>query len=186
MPLDMSAATAPPKKATGGTRSGTRKTPAPLVTEPEPNASVNRRTEGLNGIAQIVQAGCLMFGQYADAAAIGQFFPPISKELAQIAETNEVVSKPIDFLIEIGPYGGLIAAVLPFGLQIAANHGWADASRLMGQGVVPPAVLDAQMKTQMMQMQAEALRAQNAAVTAANAARQEMEAALREQQEANA
>lgn len=185
MPLDMSAATAPPKKS-AGTRTSNRKAPAPLVTEPEPNASVNRRAEGMNGIAQIVQAGCLMFGQYADAAAIGQFFPPISKELAQIAETNEAISKPIDFLIEIGPYGGLIAAVLPFGLQIAANHGWADASRLMGQGVVPPAVLDAQMKTQMMQMQAEALRAQNAAVAAANAAQKEMQDALREQQEANA
>lgn len=183
MPLDMSLATAPPRKGTSGT-SG-RKTATPKTQPvPETTSNLERRANGLAGLGQLVQAGCLMFGQYADAAAIGQHFNPIAVELAKIADSNEAVAKPIDFLIEVGPYGALVTAVLPMALQIAANHGWVDASRLMGQGVMPPAVLDAQMRTQVMQMQAEAVRAQNAALAAAQEAQKEFEAALREQNQA--
>ena len=128
------------------------------------------------------QATTLMTGLNADAAAIGMFFPSIATELAGVAETSEMVAKPIDFLIEIGPYGGLIAAVMPFALQIAANHRMLDASRLASQGVVPPEVLEAQMQAKVARLQADALREQQAAVQEAQAAMRDFEAMSREPQ----
>jgi hypothetical protein len=160
MPIDMSAAKAPPRKRAA--RSNTASAaPVPAV---DVRSNVERRSEGLNGLAQLGQGLCLMLGQYADAAAIGQHFPAVSVELAKVAETSDVVAKPIDFLIEVGPYGSLIAAVMPLAMQIAANHGMIDPGKLGGQGVVPPTVLEAQMKAQMARMQSEALMAQKQAM----------------------
>jgi hypothetical protein len=165
MPIDMSNAKAPPRKKTPATR-----TPTKVVPETSDNSLNAKRVDGVLGLAQIGQALCVMLGQNADAAAIGTHFPPIAQELANIADSNDAIAKPIDFLLEVGPYGALIAAVLPFGLQIAANHGWVDASRLMGQGVVPPAVLEAQMQAQIARMQTEAVRQQQEAINEARKA----------------
>lgn len=168
MPIDMSAAKAPPKKRAGGS--------APAAQQQVQTLSRNElRRDGMLGLAQLVQGGLLLFGQFADAGAIGQHFPPIASELSNIADTNETVAKPIDILIEVGPYGALIAAVLPFGLQLAANHRLINASMLAGQGVVPPEVLEAQMKAQVMQMQADAMRKQQQAVQAAQQAQKDLE-----------
>lgn len=173
--IDMSAATAPPKKRTSAPRAS--KT---AISEPPAMPNVQRRSEGLQGLAAMVQGICAVTGQYSDAAAIGMFFPPIADELAKVAEANESVAKPIDLLINVGPYGALIGAVMPFAFQIAANHGWIDASRLAGQGVMPPAVLEARMKAQVLQMAAEAQRAQNEALAHARKAQQEFESAMAE------
>lgn len=177
--IDMSAATAPPKKRTASPRAAT-KTVAPPEPEQQVSASVVRRTEGMLGLAQMAQGLCAVTGLYADAAAIGMFFPPVALETAKVADSNETIAKPIDFLIEIGPYGALIGAVMPFAFQIAANHGWIDASRLGAQGVVPPAVLEAQMKTKMVQMAAEAQRQQNEALAQSQQAQAEFENAQAE------
>lgn len=175
MPIDMSLATkAPPKKA------GTRK--IGVATPQVDTRSVNqKRTEGLLGLAQLGQGILLLVGQYADAAAVGQHFPPVAQELANIADTSDFVAKPIDLLIEVGTYGGLIAALLPLGLQIAANHGRIDATRLAGQGVVPPDVLEAQMKANVAKMQAEAMKAQQHALMEARKAQQEYERIMTEE-----
>jgi hypothetical protein len=170
--IDMSAATAPPKKRTANPRAATRAIP---VGQPEALPQMMRREQGLNGLAQMAQGICAVTGLYADAAAIGMFWPPVATELARVAEANEKIAKPIDFLIEVGPYGALIGALMPFAFQIAANHGWIDASRLAGHGVRPPAVLEAEVKTQMLQAAAEAQRAQNAAMEAARKAQAEYE-----------
>jgi hypothetical protein len=119
-----------------------------------------------------------MTGLYADAAAIGQHFPPVAKELANIADGSEFLAKPIDLLIEVGPYGALVAAAMPLALQIMANHGIVDASRMMGQGVVPPEVLEAQMKAEMARMQADALRQQQEAIEEAQASQRAYETLL--------
>ena len=175
MPIDMSLATkAPPRKATrsGGTRV--------LSAAPETKSITERRAEGLSGLAQLGQGLCLMLGLYADAAAIGQHFDPLAVEVAKLAEQYEVVAKPLDILIEVGPFGALIAAALPLGLQLAANHGWIDAQKAMSQGVVPPAVLEAQMKAQMAQMQAQAMKAQQQAMLEAQNAQAEYEAMMKD------
>lgn len=175
MAIDMSLAKAPPKKTTG-----TRRVAAP--TPQIDTRSVNqKRNEGLLGLAQIGQGILWMVGQYADAAAIGQHWPPVAQELANVADTSDFVAKPIDFLIEVGPYGGLIAALLPLGLQIAANHGWVDATKLVGQGVVPPDVLEAQMKAQVAKMQADAMRAQQEALIEARKAQTKYEKIMAEE-----
>jgi hypothetical protein len=179
--IDMSAASAPPKKRTPNTRTATKQVAAPAA---EVSSHVQRRSEGLQGIAQMAQGVCAVVGLYADAAAIGMFFPPVAVELAKVADSNETIAKPIDFLIEVGPYGALVGAVMPFAFQIAANHGWIDASRLAGQGVVPPAVLEAQMQAQMLQMAADAQKAQNAALAQAQRAQDEYKAAMAEAQAA--
>lgn len=181
MPIDMSLAApkAPPRKRTSNAAPASAKVISQDVRTPG-----ERRAKGLMEIAQLVQGGFLMFGQYADAAAIGQHFQPVAIELANVAESSEVIAKPIDFLIEVGPYGALIAAVMPLGLQIAANHGWVNAEMLMGHGVVPPVVLEAQMKAQMARMQSEAMRAQQLAMKEAAAAQAEYEQALQDQKAA--
>jgi len=165
----MSAAKAPPSKRTPA---AAKKAAAAAPVAPEPGAkSLNQqRYEGVMGVASLVQGVCLMTGLHADAMTIGKFFPPVAAEVANIADDNEAIAKPIDFIIKIGPYGALIAAGLPFVMQILANHKVVDASAMHGYGVVPPEVLEAQMKAEMMRMQADAMRAQQQAVNEANAA----------------
>jgi len=123
-----------------------------------------------------------MMGQYADAAAIGMHWGPVASELARIADSNETIAKPIDFMIEIGPYGALLEAAIPFVLQILANHKLIKAEAMLGSNVVTPEVLDAQMKAQVMRTQAQAMRAQQAALADAQAAQAEMEEMMRAQQ----
>lgn len=169
MPIDMSMAksTPPPKK---------RVSPAAAKKVEETNGTIrDRRFSGLIGLAQIGQALCLMMGQYADAATIEKLFPPIAKELSAVAETSDVIAKPIDFLMEVGPYGALITVTLPFLLQFGANHRMIPAAGLSNIGVVPPEVLEAEMKAGVARMQAEALRQQQEAIKMAQQAQAEYE-----------
>lgn len=175
MPIDMSLAStkAPPRKAAG--TSSAKGRVAPVQSNTETRTLNERRADGLMGLASLVQGVCLMTGQYADAAAVGTHFQPVAKELANIADGSDAVAKPIDFLIEIGPYGALVSALMPLTLQVMANHNMIDASRLMGQGVVPPAVLEAQMQAQVAGMQMQAMVAQKQAVEEAQKVRAEYE-----------
>jgi len=176
MPIDMSAAKAPPRKS-----SGSRGAPT-AVKLADYKSSVDKRTEGLNGLAQLGQGLLLMTGQYADAAAVGMHFPPVAAELAKIADSNETIAKPIDFLIEIGPYGALIEAAIPFVMQILANHRLIKIEAMLGSNVTSPEVLEAQMKAQIMRVQAQAMREQQQALAEAQAAQREMEEMIRTNQ----
>ena len=171
MPVDMSAAVkAPPRRSIG------RVQPAKATaTVAETRSPFERRRDGLYDLGQLGQGLCLMTQQWADAAAVGQHWPNLATELAKVADSNEIIAKPIDFLIEIGPYGALIVAGMPLVLQIAANHKWIDATKMIGQGVVPPEVLEAQMKAQVAKMQADAMREQQMAMQEAAKAQAEYE-----------
>jgi hypothetical protein len=175
----MSQAKAPPRKRAASPAKA-------AVAVPEEQTQLQKRTEGLMGLGQLIQGGCMMFGQYADAGAIGTHFPNLGVELAKAADSSEVIAKPIDFLIELGPYAGLIAAGMPLVLQLMANHRMLNAGMLMGQGVVSPEVLDAQMKARMAQMQAEAMRAQQEAIQQAQQAQQEYDELMRPKETAAA
>lgn len=170
MPIDMSTVTAPPKRNTAG-RTGSRTTAK--VVQPE-KSKAEKRQEGLMGLAQLGQAICVMTGQYADAATIGKHSPALTQEVALLADSYDIVSGPVDFLIQVGPFGGLLAAGLPFVLQLMANHGALDATRLSAQGVVPPSVLEAQMTAEVMRMQADMLAAQKQAMADAQQAKDEL------------
>lgn len=182
MPIDMSQARAPkapPRKSTSA-KSNARSVAAAEVAQVPSSVNAARR-DGLLGLAQLGQGLCMVFGQYADAATIGTYFPPIAAELANVADGNDSIAKPIDFLIEVGPYGGLVAAVLPFALQVAANHGLVKAENLAGQGVVPPQVLESQMKAQVARMQADAMRQQREAVLEAQRVEAELNEMMRDE-----
>jgi hypothetical protein len=121
------------------------------------------REEAANGIFQLAGFGCVVTHQYADAGAISMHGPTISRELAQTAETSEPIAKALDYIMDAGPYAGLIVAVMPLVLQLMANHGVIKAELVSGGGVVPPKALESQVKADMAKQAAEALRAQEAA-----------------------
>jgi len=117
------------------------------------------REQGLQGIVQVAQLLLVMGNQYADAAATGIHGPGIARETAALADANETIAKGVDYLVTAGPYTGLIAAVLPFAMQIAANHGRLDASRAGMVGVIEPAVLEQQMRADIVARRNEAEQA---------------------------
>ena len=129
------------------------------------------RTKALAGLGQLAQVPLLATKQYADAGAVSLYWPNVAKEIAVLADTNEQVAKLIDPLIQVGPYTALIAAVLPFVMQIAVNHKLVAAGAM---GTVPGESLAAQIETAMVQQELEALRTQRDAEKAAQALRQEI------------
>jgi hypothetical protein len=176
MPIDMSAAKAPPRKRAANTSNAKQNT-----LSVETMSQTERRAKGLMELAQLGQGICLMAGLYADAAAIGQHFPPVAGELANVADSSDMIAKPIDFIIEVGPYGALIAAGMPLVMQILANHRVLKADMLLSQGVVPPELLEEQMKAQVARMQLEARKQQQQAMYEAQQAQKEFDAMMAEQ-----
>lgn len=167
MPIDMSAAKAPPRRTA-------RASVTPVA---PPSSAKDKRTEGLLGLGQLAQGICTITQQYADAATIGQHWENIAPELASLADEYDVLAKPIDLLIQAGPFGALIATVLPFGMQILTNHGILKPGTM---GSLPPELLETRMKTQLMRMQAESMREQQKALREAQTAQAEVEKMMRE------
>src|SRR5215467_16068543 len=153
MPVDLShSAVAPPRSQRGATAARTRAS----------GKSAERR-EAVQGIFQLAGFGCIIMHQYADAGAIGMHSGPIVEELVSLSETNESVGKALDYLGQAGPYAGLIVAVMPLALQLAANHRLVKAEMIYAAGVVPPQALESQVKADMARQASEALRAQQEA-----------------------
>jgi hypothetical protein len=121
------------------------------------------REEAANGILQLAGFACVVTRQYADAGAINMHGANIAREAALLAEQNEGIARGLDYIMEAGPYAGLIVAAMPLALQIMANHGLIRAELVAGGGVVPPAALEAQVRADMARQASEALRAQQAA-----------------------
>lgn len=136
------------------------------------------REEAANGIFQLAAFGCVVTKQYADAGAIANNGQAIAHEAAQLAETNEGVGRLLDYLMEAGPYAGLITAVMPLALQLMANHGLVKAELVAGAGVQSPQALEAQVKADMARQAHAALMAQQEAEQAMHA----MEAEMRQRQ----
>lgn len=118
------------------------------------------RQEALDGLLQLTQFGCLAFGSFADAGAIGVFGPPIATEVVNLAKDNSKVASKVDLLIEIGPYAGLVAATIPFLAQLLVNHKVFKAEQFGNAGVMEPEMLETQMKTQVLHRAAQARREQ--------------------------
>jgi uncharacterized protein with beta-barrel porin domain len=113
-------------------------------------AAQNRQTareEGLNGLVQIGSAVCIMTKNYADAGALTEHGPNVSHEIAALAEENENVANVIDKLTAMGPYAGLITAIMPLAIQLLINHDRIkpDAAGLMGANVMSKEALAAKV-----------------------------------------
>src|SRR5215469_197856 len=116
---------------------------APSAARAPKKSMTEQREEALNGFGQLAQAPLIALRQYADVGAISIHWPNISREVAGLAETQEQVARLVDPLIRIGPFTGLIAAVLPMILQIGVNHNKVPAGAM---GTVPAASLTAQVE----------------------------------------
>lgn len=147
---------APPRAAAAAKRESTTK--AATV-----KGKTAAREEAANGIFQLAGFGCIITRQYADAGAINLHGAPVAHELALLAEKNTSIGKGLDYLMEAGPYAGLITALMPLVLQLMANHKVIRADMVSAAGVVPPEALTADVKAHMARQAHEALMAQRAA-----------------------
>jgi hypothetical protein len=76
----------------------------------------------------------------ADAAAISIHSPGIAKALHDLGNERPEIAAILDRVLQVGPYGVLIAAVAPLALQMLANH-----------EAIPPGALGTQHPTQLIQ-----------------------------------
>lgn len=173
MALDMSLAKAP--KRNNNSPRMTKANKEAMAAEELKSA----RADGLKGMAQLLQFGLIGFRQYADAATVGIYGEKLCDELAELAETNSYIAAGTDFLIKAGPFAGLLAVVMPMTVQIMANHRLIKPASIPGVNIIPPEILEAQQKAELMRMQAEAVRKQQEA-------EREMREAMLEMQKAQA
>jgi hypothetical protein len=153
-------ATAPPSHAA-----------KPTVAAKKTETVLKARTDALTGLGQLAQVPLIATKQYADAGAVGLHWPEVAKEIATLADSEPRIAQLIDPLIKVGPYTGLIAAILPFVLQLGVNHGRVQAGVM---GTVPSSTLDAQVQSSLAKAELEALTAQHEAEQAAAAMREEI------------
>lgn len=150
-----------------------KKTPAvkaPVAVKASPLTA--KRADALNGFGQLAQVPLLALKQYADAGAVSLYWPNVAGEIAKLAETQDQIAKLVDPLIQIGPYTGLITAILPFALQIAVNHGRVTPGAM---GTVPKDSLAAQVEANLANVELQALQAQLEAEKASAAVRAEIQ-----------
>ena len=150
MPVTISN-TAPPVK-----RTAAKKTVVSTKTQ--------ERAESVNGFGQLAQAVLLMTKQPADAGAVAAHWPNISLEIAKLADTDERVAKMIDNLETVGPYAGIITAVMPFALQILVNHDRIPAESVSGMGVVSKRTMAANVNVSIAAAEMEAIEREKEAL----------------------
>lgn len=132
--------TAPPKRATTTKRT----TPAPKTVTPE--RLQKDRVDAVNGVFQFGSVIAMAFGKWADAGAINTYGPGITTETVKIADRYDSVAKGIDALAQVGPWTGLITAVTPLIIQLAANHKMLSEHQAAVLGATNPEVLSQQMQ----------------------------------------
>lgn len=130
------------------------------------------RADALNGLGQLLQVPLIATKQHADAGAVSLYWPNIASEVAKLAESQPAIAKLIDPLIQIGPYTGLVMAVLPFVLQLGVNHKMVQPGAM---GTVPAITLSSQVEASLAKQELEALTVQRDAEKASAALRQEIE-----------
>lgn len=151
----------------------------------------DNRIKTLAGYSEILQAGLLMFGQYADAETIDMHGGPLLTAVADLGDHHENFGATLDKADAFGPYMALAVAAIPMVMQFAANHGRIDASKVSFGGIVPPDQLAHRRQAKLMKAQADMIRqerlAQEDAVRAQQELQQEIQAfnALRSQESAS-
>lgn len=87
---------------------------------------------GINGILQVLAAPLMVAGLKspplaADAAALVHHAEPLADALQETAEQVPAFAAVLERVLQVGPYGALLAAVMPLGMQVAVNHGLLSA-----------------------------------------------------------
>jgi hypothetical protein len=155
---------------------------APKLADKKPlDTSVKeKRVATLTGYSEILQAGLLMFGQFADAETLDLHGAPFLAAVADMGDHHEAFGASLDKADALGPYMALAVAAIPMAMQFMANHGRIDASKVSFGGIVPPDQLMHRRQAKLMQAQAEMIRAERLAQEHARHAQEEL------QQEINA
>lgn len=169
MPLDLASGPKPPP-----TRTRRPATGAKAVEEKTASTLEATRRESLESLFQIGAAVAMATSNHADAAACHRHGPGIAKEAAPLGSRYEQFGKMLDWIGQVGPFAGLLAATLPFALQIAANHGRVPYAAVAQFGVVEPQVLTMQVQAELAQRAAQEMREQAEARRAAQAAMDEI------------
>lgn len=169
--------TAPPKISTA------RKT-APVTASQakrqEDSAEVQKlREDGLKDVFTMGAGIAMMFGQWADAGTLQKFGPKVSHEAVEFSKSYPVIVPILDWLAKATPAASLLGTMLPMVMQILTNHGRFEADRMATVGVVPPAMLEQEMRAEVMRMHTEALKEQQAAQQALYDAQMEFQAMQR-------
>jgi hypothetical protein len=128
--------------------------------EEQKNSKRTERATGLNNIAQVISAGLVMFGQFADSEAIATYAPGVCYQSAIVAEDHESFANFLDQADVATPYVALAMATIPLALQIMVNHGRIKPEKASGMGVMSPEMLETRAKARLAKRQAEMLRQQ--------------------------
>lgn len=147
MPITANPTTPPTPKARTS-----KPSPAPA---PSADAILKGRAEAVYGLFQIGSGICLATKQYADAAALAEHGENVAAECAKVAEDNEQFASVIDKLTTVGPYAGLMTALMPLVMQIAVNHKRMEPG---GMGTVDPEILTAKVEADMAEKKIQFLR----------------------------
>lgn len=125
-----------PRKVSSGTsrreRSGRRPSPTSGTPRSHVNPLPGRKAAykgGLNGLLQLGAGITLPFAP-ADAAAILTHGDNVAEAVADLAISDERIAALLDKVLVAGPYGAVIAAVVPMFAQFAVNHGMLPAGIL--------------------------------------------------------
>jgi hypothetical protein len=106
---------------------------------------------GIVGILQLVAAPLAVAGiknpAFAvDAATIHVHAAPLADAMQETAEQVPQFAAVLDKILTVGPYGALLAAVMPLAVQVMANHGVLPPEVSKAMGAQSPEELMAQMQ----------------------------------------
>lgn len=115
---------------------------APKAAKPTPRkASLETRLTGsLVSLGTMVTAAGAMTmpALQLDGVALIQHAPAIAQALDKVAQNDPRVKEALERMLTAGTWSGLIAALLPLVLTIAANHGAIPPAIAGMLGVTPP------------------------------------------------
>jgi hypothetical protein len=109
-----------PRKAQGG--------PPPRKKSTPQAKKVITYADTVGGILQMIAGGMMIAGRMmpvmrAHAIAVTMHAEPIGKAVESVALEDSRVAAILDRVATVGPYGALVMAIVPLGMQMMANHG---------------------------------------------------------------
>lgn len=84
-------------------------------------------TSDVAGVLQLTTIPLVMAGTrkpefMADAYVIGKGIPEVADAVNDLAQSDPRIEAIVQRLTKVGPYGALIATVMPIAIQVAVNH----------------------------------------------------------------